>query len=141
MSIGQEMPKLEILDEETVQKIDYIIRGLELGKFDDTAKKVEFLGKLSGDKSPKYIATLINRITELEFELESTKSNAISDHSRILQLETDKIESNQKIQNLENDMSDVATAIRQLFEPKPLKNNYDLSAIEQFCQRRGSFST
>lgn len=139
MSIGQEMPKLEILDEETVQKIDYIIRGLELGKFDDTAKKVEFLGKLSGDKSPKYIATLINRITELEFELESTKSNAISDHSRILQLETDKIESNQKIQNLENDMSDVATAIRQLFEPKPLKNNYDLSSIEQFCQRRGSF--
>jgi hypothetical protein len=139
MTDTTEEPNFEILDEKTVQTMDYILRGLELGKFDEAAKKVEFLGKLSGDKSPKYIATLIKRITELEFALEEEKSNAISDHSRILQLETDKVESDTKISTLENDMQDVAMAIRQLFEPKPLKNNWEMGSIEQFCQRRGAF--
>jgi len=133
-----EEKNFEILDETTVQTIDYILRGLELGKFDETAKKVEFLGKLSGDKAPKYIATLIKRITDLEFENKELRVDVDSSHNRITLLEQYKIETEAKVNGLDQDMRDIATAIRQLFEPQPLKQNWDMSDINNFCQRHGS---
>lgn len=137
----EEEQNFEILDEKTVQTMDYILRGLELGKFNETAKKVEFLGKLSGDKSPKYIATLIGRIKRLETDLELANDTIQHNNSRIIELENYKIEAEAKVTTLETDMQDVAKAIRQLFEPKPLKNNWDFNDIENFCQRRGSYGT
>lgn len=128
----------EILDEETVQTIDYILRGLELGKFDETAKKVEFLGKLSGHESPKYMATLLGRIKKLEIDLEHADDVIQNNTSRIIELEQCKIEMEAKINTLDSDMSAVATAIRQLFEPQPLKQNWDYSDINNFCSRRGA---
>jgi len=133
-----EEKNFEILDETTVQTIDYILRGLELGKFDETAKKVEFLGKLSGDKAPKYIATLIKRITDLEFENKELRVDVDSSHNRIILLEQYKTETEAKVNGLDQDMRDIATAIRQLFEPQPLKQNWDMSDINNFCQRHGS---
>ena len=135
-----EEQKFEILDENTVRTIDYILRGLELGKFDDTAQKVEFLGKLSGENEPKYIATLLNRISELESHVAGQES-AINTHlNRIIELEQYKVESEAKLNNLQNDMRSVAIAIRQIFEPKPLKNSYDMSDIDTFCTRHGANS-
>jgi len=134
----EEQQNFEILDEKTVQTMDYILRGLELGKFNDTAKKVEFLGKLSGDKSPKYIATLLGRIKKLEDENLELEGQLANHNSRIIELENTKIELEAKINTLDNDMRDVATAIRQLFEPQPLKQNWDMNEIQNFCSRRGS---
>lgn len=128
----------EILDEKTVQTIDYILRGLELGKFDETAKKVEFLGKLSGDETPKYIATLLKRINHLEKELELANDTIEHHTSRIISLENYKVELEAKVNNLDNDMTAIACAIRQLFEPKPLSKNWDLGDVNNFCNRHGA---
>ena len=121
----------EILDAETVQTMDFILRGLELGKFDDTAKKVEFLGKLSGDETPKYIATLLSRIDELEI-VASNSANTEADHlNRIVQLESQNM-------NLTTDLQAIASGLRQLFEPSPLKNNWDFQDIQNFCNKHGA---
>jgi len=140
MTDTTEEQKFEILDEKTVRTIDYILRGLELGKFDDTAQKVEFLGKLSGENEPKYIATLLKRISELENHVAGQES-AINTHlNRLIELEQYKVESEAKLNTLQNDMRSVAIAIRQIFEPKPLKNSYDMSDIDTFCNRYGANS-
>lgn len=131
---------LDILETETVQKIDFIIRGLELGKFDDTAKKVEFLGKLAGDESPQYIAKLLDRISKLEFETLAMNTDSMTLENKVRQLETDKITLETRINTLENSMQTVAKAIRQLFEPAPLKSNYQMTEIEAFCNNNGATS-
>jgi len=134
----EEEKNFEILDETTVQTMDYILRGLELGKFDETAKKVEFLGKLSGDKAPRYVATLIKRITDLEFENRELRVDVDSSYNKIVLLENYKMETEAKMNGFDQDMRDVAAAIRQLFEPQPLKQNWDYTDINNFCQRHGS---
>lgn len=135
-----EKKNFEILDEETVQTMDYILRGLELGKFDEAAKKVEFLGKLSGDQSPKYIAKLLERISTLEIELSITRADVVDAQQRISQLESDKIEMAGKISRLTDEMQTVAKAIRQIFEPKPLRDNYDMTEINTFCNNNNANS-
>lgn len=129
----EEKNPLDKLEDETVQKIDFIIRGLELGKFDETAKKVEFLGKLSGDNAPKYIAKLLSRITELENKVISQGMEMSNLTFKVTQLETDKANMEVKIISLETNMKTVAKAIRQLFEPRPLTDSYDMSEINTFC--------
>ena len=131
----------EILDDETVRTMDYILRGLQLGKFDETARKVEFLGKLSGENEPKYIATLLKRVLDLEHSLQEAYSNINDLQSQISQLELYKTESEAKVNNLQNDMNDVAMAIRQLFEPKPLSKNWDMNDINNFCNRHGAMGS
>lgn len=143
MNTGQDqqtLPKLEKLDEETVQKIDYIIRGLELGKFDETSKKVEFLGKLSGDPKPGYIEKLLSRISQLENENAQLEVESGQHMNRIIQLETTKTDIEGRINTLENDINVVAKAIRQIFEPKPLKDNWDMQEIHNFCNNHGASS-
>lgn len=131
---------LDRLETETVQKIDFIIRGLELGKFDDTAKKVEFLGKLAGDESPQYIAKLLDRISKLEYTNINQGTEISNLTIKLSQLETDKITLETRINTLENSMQTVAKAIRQLFEPAPLKSNYQMTEIEAFCNNNGATS-
>ncbi len=133
-----EEKNFEILDEKTVQTMDYILRGLELGKFDETSKKVEFLGKLSGDKSPKYIAKLLERITQLETEVKQTDYEMSQHLNRIVQLEYDKTNTEGRINKLTDEMQTVAKAIRQLFEPKPLRDSYDMTEIDTFCNNNSA---
>lgn len=121
----------EILSDKTVRSIDYILRGLELGKFDETAKKVEFLGKLSGDEVPRYIATLLNRIDELETISEEYRTDISSLESRIAATESQNM-------NLTTDLQAIASGLRQLFEPKPLSNSWDMQEINNFCSKHGA---
>lgn len=135
-----EEKNFEILEEKTVQTMDFILRGLELGKFDETAKKVEFLGKLSGDKSPKYIAKLLSRISELETKTRFQASTIDNLDYKITQLEINKTTMETQITTLETSMNTVAKAIRQLFEPKPLRDSYDFSEINNFCNSNNATS-
>lgn len=131
------IPKLEKLDEKTVQKIDYIIRGLELGKFDETSKKVEFLGKLSGDPAPGYIEKLLSRISQLEKENGTLESDNIRHESKIIEIEANHLEAERKITALEDDMTTVAKAIQYFMHPDPLGSSYELSNIEAFLSNKG----
>lgn len=129
---------LDNLEADTVQKIDYIIRGLELGKYDEAAKKVEFLGKLTGDKSPQYIAKLLLRISTLE-NTNITQSTDITNLTyKNSQLETDNTIIENKVIKLETDMTTVAKAIRLLFEPNPLSNTYHMTEINTFCNNHNA---
>lgn len=128
-----EKTNFEILDEKTVQTIDYILRGLELGKFDETAKKVEFLGKLTGDQSPKYIAKLLERINTLEIDARNLETELANERSNF---DNWKIDIDEKLRNHSRDMRGIAGGLGYLGNPDPFGNNYnnnwDTNATEQF---------
>lgn len=126
-----ENKNFEILDEKTVQTIDYILRGLELGKFDDTAKRVEFLGKLSGNQTPKYIAKLLSRIKELELSEVQHSTDLTAIESRLIIIEN-------KNNDLTIDLGAIASGLRQLFEPQPLKKSWNYQEINNFCNKHGA---
>lgn len=140
MTNTTEEKTLDKLEDETVQKIDYIIRGLELGKYDEAAKKVEFLGKLTGDKSPQYIAKLLSRISVLENTNITQDTDIVNLVYKVSLLETAKANIETKVISLETEMTTVAKAIRLLFEPKPLKDNYEMSEINTFCNNHNATS-
>ena len=128
---------LDKLEDETVQKLDLIIRGLELGKFDETAKKVEFLGKLAGDESPQYIAKLLDRISDLEYKNTTMTTDVINLQMKVAQLETDKIGLGNQIATIEVELITVAKGLQYLFSPDPLGNNYELTEIQSFISSKG----
>ena len=133
MTDTTEKKNFEILDEKTVQTIDYILRGLELGKFDETAKKVEFLGKLTGDQSPKYIAKLLERINTLEIATRNLEVELANERS---EYQNWKIDIDEKLRNHSRDMRGIAGGLGYLGKPDPFgtdyNNNWDTNATEQF---------
>ena len=133
MTDTTEEHNFEILDEETVQTMDYILRGLELGKFDETAKKVEFLGKLSGDQTPKYIAKVLERIETLEKEVIDLEVALANERSNF---EAWKTDINEKLMNYTRNMRGIAGGLGYLGKPDPFgadyNNNWDTSATQQF---------
>lgn len=133
MTDTTEKKNFEVLDEETVQTIDYILRGLELGKFDETAKKVEFLGKLTGDQSPKYIAKLLERINTLEIDASVLEMKLVNERSEFTNW---KMEIDDKLRDYNNNMRGIASGLGYLGKPDPFgtdyNNNWDTNATEQF---------
>jgi len=133
MTDTTEKKNFEILDEKTVQTIDYILRGLELGKFDETAKKVEFLGKLTGDQSPKYIAKLLERINTLEIATNNLEMELARERG---EFQNWKIDIDEKLNNHARDMRGIAGGLGYLGKPDPFgtdyNNNWDTNATEQF---------
>lgn len=114
------------ITKETAQKIDYLIQGVEDGKFDDVAKKIEFVKKLNGDfEAPAYMQELLHRIDVLEEEKHELKERV-----RELQAQNSNIE-----MEYENDMRDIAKAIQWLMKPDPLAN--ELYDIDQFIIKKG----
>lgn len=136
MTDTTEEHNFEILDEKTVQTMDYILRGLELGKFDEAAKKVEFIGKLSGDQSPKYIAKVLERIDTLEKLVIDLQHELDKERHSRTTLENWKIHIDEKLINHARDMRGIAGGLGYLGKPDPFgsdyTNNWDTSATEQF---------
>lgn len=119
---------------ETIKKIDFMIQGLEDGKYADLANEVEFYHNLKGDQSnPEYISTLLAEIDDLRVEVDTLTSQCNN-------LNEEQIRLQQKYDSLSTDMNIVAKAIRNLYEPKPLSKSYDLGDIDRFCASRGATS-
>jgi len=133
MTDTTEEHNFEILDEKTVQTMDYILRGLELGKFDEAAKKVEFLGKLSGDQSPKYIAKLLERINTLEREAINLEAKLANERR---EFDDWKVEIDEKLMSHTRNMRGIASGLGYLGNPDPFgsdyNSNWDTNATQQF---------
>lgn len=115
------------ITQETAQKIDFLIQGVEDGTFDDVAKKIEFVKKLGGDfDAPAYLQELLRRIDTLEEEKHDLKQKVLE-----LQAENSNIAG-----ELNNDMRDIAKAIQWLMKPDPLAN--ELYDIDQFIIKKGA---
>src|SRR6056297_2101775 len=99
------------LTNETAQKIDFLIQGVESGKFDEVVKKIEFMKNLSGDHDlPTYIQDVISDIRTLE-------NDYMNVQSRIEQLEAAMSDFEQLKKETQQDMLEIAKALQYLFKP------------------------
>ena len=118
------------ITQETAQKIDFLIQGVEDGTFDDVAKKIEFVKKLGGDfDAPAYLQELLRRIDTLEEEKHDMKSTISS-------LTESAAKHRNELDSLTSDMHNIAKAIQYLLKPDPLAN--ELYDVEQFVSKYGA---
>lgn len=129
------VPMIEKPSDITLEKIDFIIQGLENGLFKDLSKKIDFHQKLKGEDPKKFIQSLIDVIEAQATGLSLARQDYLDLEERIRQNETRIIELENKVQNYNNDMRGVANALIKISSPDPLGqgNNYvDDAAIASF---------
>ena len=115
------------IPQDTARKIDFIIRGVKEGKFDEVVKKVEFGNKLSGEFSePQYVQNLLKRIDLLEDEKHTMKDEINSLRADLIRLQSD----------VNNDMNRIAKAVQYFMKPDPLAS--ELYDIGQFIDSKGA---
>ena len=128
--------ELQKPSEETLQQIDFVIQGLENGKYKEIAEQVKFHQKLKGDDDPTYISSLWafienqqKCIHDLQLTLSSEVNNRIELGSRIQELES-------TLTNHARDMRGIAGGLVKLARPDPFDMDYtmncDMAATEAF---------
>jgi hypothetical protein len=110
--------------EETLKQIDFVIQGLENGKYKEIAKAVEFHQKLKGDDDPTYASGLWafielqqNRIEDLQLENDNSISKIIDLTNR-----TDELEN--RLADYTANMRGIANALLKLGNPDPFDQDY-----------------
>ena len=118
---------IEKPSEETIEKIDFVIQGVENGLFKDLSNKIDFHQKLKGEDSKKFVESLLafvedqaKCIHDLQLSLENELNKSIQAEVRISELEN-------KVNNYNTDMRGVANALLTLTNPDPLGQNYNLN--------------
>ena len=122
--------------EQTLEKIDFVIQGVENGLFKDLSKKIDFHQKLKGEDSKKFVQSLVEFVEaqqkcihDLQISLSNELNKSIDAEVRITELET-------KVGNYNTDMRGVANALMVLSNPDPLgqnmHTNVDQHAAEMF---------
>jgi len=126
---------IEKPSEETLEKIDFVIQGVENGLFKDLPKKIDFHQKLKGEDSKKFVESLLafvedqaKCIHDLRMEIDTNRRDMMDAQMRISQLED-------KVNNYNNDMRGIANALIKIANPDPLgqSNSYtDDNSIDNF---------
>lgn len=118
------MDTLQKPSDETLQQIDFVIQGLENGKFKQLAKEVEFHQKLKGDDDPTYFAGLWkliemqqSRIQSLEIDLGQAQSKEISLDNRLDEFEN-------MLTDYNKNMRGIANALLVLGNPDPFGQDF-----------------
>ena len=133
------MKTIERPTDETIQQIDFVIQGLENGKYKELAKEVEFHQKLKGEDAPKFLLSILHALEEAQFEI--IKLQQITDkqdielreyEARIIDLEAHK-------QTNDADIQVIGKAIKYMMSPDPLDKAYELQEINQWLNNKGVY--
>ena len=121
---------------ETAQKIDFLIEGVEEGKFDEVAQKIEFMKKLGGEHTPpSYLQDLLVDIQTLQFQYSQQRTLTSELEQQYINLQTE----HEALKNsIQTDMTRIAKALQYLFKPDPLNNSYELNEIDNFISDKGA---
>ena len=125
--------------DETIQQIDFVIQGLENGRYKELAKEVEFHQKLKGMDAPEYFQSLI-------FALEAAQNDIMELERKVLLLETDLMTTKQDLTNEQSktmqhdtDILQLAKAVKYLMAPNPLDKAYDLQEINNWLNTKSIY--
>jgi hypothetical protein len=128
-------PMIEKPSDDTLDKIDFVIQGLENGQFEDLAKKIDFHQKLKGEDPKRFIKTLLEVIDAQAQELNSLRGDYENERQRGLNLDSRLIDLEDKVNNYVADMRGVANALLAISNPDPLKQGgmyLDEAAAQNF---------
>lgn len=117
---------------ETIKQIDFVIQGLENGKYKELAKEVEFHQKLKGKTDPNYFRSLIDALETAQYDINNLEQLT-------QQLKTDLENRRVVSQTHEADIKLLGKAIKYLMSPDPLTKSYDLSEINNWLSNKAIY--
>lgn len=124
MSTGTSRKLLDKPADETIQRIDFVIQGLENGQFKDLAKKVDFHQKLKGEDAKRFIGSLIDTIEEQQQEINSLYSDTSMLREELRQVR-DKVEHQETmLVDYMRNMRGIANGLLILAKPDPFDQDY-----------------
>lgn len=125
--------------DETIQQIDFVIQGLENGKYKKLAKEVEFHQKLKGKDAPNFLYSLIHALEEAQIEI-------IKLGHKVDQQDIDLTDLTQRIVNLETykysnqiDITTIAKGIKYAISPNPLDKAHELQEVGNWITSQGVY--
>lgn len=122
--------------DKTLEKIDFVIQGVENGLFKELSKKIDFHQKLKGEDPSRFVQSLLEvvemqarQIGDLQSHQATQLNSMIDAENKIRELET-------KLTNHANNMRGIANGLGYLSKPDPFgidyNNNWDINSTEQF---------
>jgi len=128
-------PMIDMPEDETLEKIDFVIQGLENGQFKELAKKVDFHQKLKGEDSKRFVKSLVDVIDAQANELVNIQDRLSREQQQVTNLENRISELEMMLQNYMRNMRGIANGLMKLSVGDPLNqgNNYiNLTDTENF---------
>lgn len=113
--------------EQTLEKIDFVIQGVENGLFKDLSKKIDFHQKLKGEDPKKFVQSLIEFVEDQQKCIHDLQIGWDNEQNKLIQAEVRISELENKVNNYNTDMRGVANALLTLTNPDPLGQNYNLN--------------
>ena len=125
--------------DETIQQIDFVIQGLENGKYKELAKEVEFHQKLKGKDAPSFLSSILVALEDAQFEIINlTEQNQlVKQDINDLMLRLNNLETAKQIND--TDIQTIGKGIKYLMTPNPLDKAYDLQDINNWLSTKSIY--
>ena len=118
-------PIIDKPNDETLDKIDFVIQGLENGQFEDLAKKIDFHQKLKGEDPKRFIKTLLEVIDAQANELMNIQDRLSREQQQVVNLENRVSDMEEKLHDYTRNMRGIANGLIKLSNPDPLNVSND----------------
>lgn len=130
------MQKITRPSDDTIQQIDFVIQGLENGKYKEIPKAVEFHQKLKGENAPDFIFSLLHALEQAQLDIVKLTQKADQQYrdidARIVDLEMAK-------QTNYTDIQTIGKGIKYAISPDPLDKTYELQEISNWLGTKGIY--
>ena len=133
------MEQMKKPSEETLQQIDFVIQGLENGKYKDLAKEVKFHQKLKGEDDPNYFQSLIFALEAAQIEIVKLTQLTDQQHTDINDLRNRVIDLEGAKDTNYADIQTIAKGIKYAIAPEPLDKAYELQEISTWVSGKGIY--
>ena len=124
---------------ETIQQIDFVIQGLENGKYKELAKEVEFHQKLKGADAPDFLLSILVALEEAQIEIVKLQQLTDTQHLDLREYEARIIDLEAHKQTNDSDVQTIGKAIKYMMSPDPLDKAYELQEINQWLNNKGVY--
>ena len=125
--------------DETLKHIDFVIQGIENGKYKELAKEVEFHQKLKGEDDPNYFQSLIFALEAAQIDITKLEQQAEQHDIDMKQAKIDLETEYQNVRTLETDVATIGKAVKYLMQPDPLNKSYELTEINNWMSNKGIY--
>ena len=129
-------PTIDKPSDVTLDKIDFVIQGLENGLFKEISEKIDFHQKLKGEDPSRFVKSLIDVIELQKWQIADLHEKAASGMNERIELDNRIREIESTLTNHTRDMRGIASGLAKLARPDPFDMDYsanvDTAATEQF---------
>ena len=125
--------------DETIQQIDFVIQGLENGKYKELAKEVEFHQKLKGADAPEFLRSLLHALEAAQLDIVKLTHLTDTQHANIADLTTRINQLEDARMTNDTDVQTLGKGVKYAIEPSPLDKSYELSEISNWLSNKGIY--